>query len=219
MAVLAEIRVSGLRFAYPRGPLVFDGLDLCLETNSLTLLTGANGSGKSTLLRLLCAELQSGAGAIIIDGAAIDPHENRPSTAIYHYPQNPLHSVVGINPAHDLSIWRLVPGLDIDPQKAEADIRAAGIDPNDPWFRMSAGEARKATHWVLPYLRQRYWLMDEPLAGLDAAAARRMIEIIAGKLASGTGALIVTHQPEVFSHLDPLVLEIRDHTIVTGGLA
>jgi branched-chain amino acid transport system ATP-binding protein len=54
------LRVSKLRAGYD-GLVVVDGVDLTVETGSLTVLVGANGAGKTTLLKAI-------AGIIPIDG-------------------------------------------------------------------------------------------------------------------------------------------------------
>lgn len=188
-------------------------MDLHIDADSLTILTGENGSGKSTLLRLICGELPPERGSIFWNDVVLNPQETDLMASFYHYPQNPLQSVVGINPAHDMDIWQLSPSLNLDMERCLAELRLEGIDPDTPWFRLSAGEARKATHWVFPYIINRYWLMDEPLAGLDSRAVQRVLETLEAKLATGTGALIVSHEPAVFNRFAPSVIETNKNSI------
>ncbi|HJW07992.1 MAG TPA: ABC-F family ATP-binding cassette domain-containing protein, partial [Holophagaceae bacterium] len=60
----ALINARGLRFAYPGGREMMDGLDLVLQRGMRVALLGPNGCGKSTLLKLLLGELQPGGGEI-----------------------------------------------------------------------------------------------------------------------------------------------------------
>ncbi len=55
---------EGLRFGYPGGPELVDGLDLVLQRGMRVALLGPNGCGKSTLLRLLLGELAPSAGRL-----------------------------------------------------------------------------------------------------------------------------------------------------------
>ncbi len=67
-----KILLSGIRFGYTSSPdevlnrRVFDGLDLELDPNSVTWISGRNGSGKSTLLKLLAGVETAQAGVIEI---------------------------------------------------------------------------------------------------------------------------------------------------------
>ena len=62
-----SITCSDLRFAWPRGEVVFDGLDF--DTGSgRTGLIGANGSGKSTLIKVIAGELRPDSGSVHVAG-------------------------------------------------------------------------------------------------------------------------------------------------------
>ena len=72
-----EVRFENLRFAYPNGKVVVDGLDLVIKPGEKIGLVGRSGAGKSTLVNLLLrlydlqdANGQSG-GRITIDGQDI----------------------------------------------------------------------------------------------------------------------------------------------------
>ena len=61
----ALIRAEGLRFAYPGGEELLDGLDLSLQRGMRIALLGPNGCGKSTLLKVLLGELEPTAGEVV----------------------------------------------------------------------------------------------------------------------------------------------------------
>jgi len=61
----ALIRAEGLRFAYPGGAELLDGLDLGLQRGMRIALLGPNGCGKSTLLKVLLGELAPTAGEVV----------------------------------------------------------------------------------------------------------------------------------------------------------
>ena len=64
--MLLEIR--GLRFAYPAGPPVLQGVDLDLRQGERVALVGPNGCGKSTLIGLASHVLRAPEGAIRLQG-------------------------------------------------------------------------------------------------------------------------------------------------------
>jgi subfamily B ATP-binding cassette protein MsbA len=65
------IAFEGVRFAYPGGVGVFDGLDLRIDPGSTVAFVGASGGGKSTLLNLLPRFFEVDAGRVAIDGVDV----------------------------------------------------------------------------------------------------------------------------------------------------
>ncbi|MBL8277176.1 MAG: ABC transporter ATP-binding protein [Pelomonas sp.] len=68
-----EVRFEALRFAYPNGKVVVDGLDLTIRPGEKIGLVGRSGAGKSTLVNLLLRlyDLPENGGRITIDGQDI----------------------------------------------------------------------------------------------------------------------------------------------------
>jgi ABC-type multidrug transport system fused ATPase/permease subunit len=70
---LKEIRLQGIRYAYPSAPYkaVLDGFDLTIRAHTSVGIVGKSGAGKSTLMDLLLGLLQPQAGTISVDGIPI----------------------------------------------------------------------------------------------------------------------------------------------------
>ncbi|MCJ7725442.1 MAG: ABC transporter ATP-binding protein/permease, partial [Acidimicrobiia bacterium] len=66
-----EIRFSGVRFAYPGGEGVLDGIDLVIPGGASIALVGATGSGKTTLAHLVPRFRDVDAGVISLDGTDV----------------------------------------------------------------------------------------------------------------------------------------------------
>jgi ATP-binding cassette subfamily B multidrug efflux pump len=68
-----EVHFENLRFAYPNGKVVVDGLDLRIRPGEKIGLVGRSGAGKSTLVNLLLRlyDIPEGSGRILIDGQDI----------------------------------------------------------------------------------------------------------------------------------------------------
>jgi ATP-binding cassette subfamily B protein len=66
-----EIRFEGVRFAYPAGDTVLDGIDLVVPGGTAVALVGATGSGKTTFANLVPRFYDVDEGAIRIDGVDV----------------------------------------------------------------------------------------------------------------------------------------------------
>jgi ATP-binding cassette subfamily B protein len=65
------IRFEGVRFAYPRGNTVLDGVDLTMGAGETVAIMGPSGCGKSTLAALLLRFHEPTSGRITIGGTDI----------------------------------------------------------------------------------------------------------------------------------------------------
>lgn len=64
----AEVRLDGVRFAYPGGPTVLHEVDLALPAGRSVAVVGATGSGKTTIAKLVTRLMDPVHGAVRLDG-------------------------------------------------------------------------------------------------------------------------------------------------------
>ncbi|WP_263119234.1 ABC transporter ATP-binding protein [Cellulomonas sp. RIT-PI-Y] len=64
----AEVRLDGVRFAYPSGPTVLHDVDLELPAGRSVAVVGATGSGKTTIAKLVTRLMDPVDGAVRLDG-------------------------------------------------------------------------------------------------------------------------------------------------------
>ncbi len=158
--------------------MLFSGLSLALESGAALQVAGANGIGKSSLLRILAGLMPGWAGKVERDGdvgliderAALDP-------------ALPLGKA--------LAFWqRLDGGAD-----NAADRLGLAHLLDVPVRYLSTGQTRRAAFARLIGQQAQIWLLDEPLNGLDADAARLAEVLAAEHCASGGICVIASHQP------------------------
>lgn len=175
------IRIEIDRWGYQAGKDVLRQIDWALDPAKVYILSGENGCGKSTLLKLIAGVLPAGSARI-----------NTGGIALHYLSQDPAQSLLGIVPAEDLEIWKLVlPELDLDRIKRETRYPEL-LDT--PYTRLSSGMLRTAAQLCLPYLMDKFWLLDEPFAGLDDQDRERLLRLVKKKQEAGSGALIVSHE-------------------------
>ncbi len=64
-----------------------------------------------------------------------------------------------------------------------------------PGQYLSAGQKKRAALARLKLCKRPLWLMDEPLASLDAAGKKIAADLIASHCAGGGIAIVATHEP------------------------
>ena len=69
----ASIAIRDLRFSYPDGTRVLDGVDLDVVAGERVAVLGPNGAGKTTLMLHLNGILRPESGTVAIDGTGVTP--------------------------------------------------------------------------------------------------------------------------------------------------
>lgn len=176
------------------GRRVFEGLSFALAPGDALLLRGANGSGKSTLLRCLAGLLRPAAGALRRDGADIaeepETHRSRLRYLGHHEAVKPQLSV-----AENLRFAAALAGISEPDIEAGLDAVGIGRLADLPARYLSAGQRRRLALARLVAAPAPLWLLDEPLSGLDAAAAARFAEMVAAQRQAGGMVVLSVHGP------------------------
>jgi heme ABC exporter ATP-binding subunit CcmA len=170
------------------------GCDLEVAHGETALLEGANGAGKTSLLRVCAGLVPLASGRVRILG--LDPVRQRTR----------LRRRVGLL-AHATHLYD---DLTVT-ENLRFAVRAAGGDVSrvdaaaERWGlvgrlarssagRLSAGQRRRVALAAMCARWPEVWLLDEPHAGLDAAARRLLDELLDEVAASGATVLIASHE-------------------------
>lgn len=208
---MTRLTLEGLAKTYDRtGQATLHGLDLTVQSGSLTALLGPSGSGKTTTMKLIAGLIAPDAGDIRLDDRSIRdlPPERRGVAMVF---QNPLlfpHLTVAGNVGFGLRM-RGVPPDRIAAEVAAmlARVRLSEHADRKP-AQLSGGQAQRAALARALVLRPEVLLLDEPLSSLDATLRDEMQGLIRD-LQSETGitTLVVTHdQAEAVALADSIAL-------------
>jgi heme exporter protein A len=192
--MIAEVQVENL--AIVRGDrLLFEGLDFTLEAGQAMSLTGRNGAGKTSLLRAIAGFLRPAEGRISFRGPAgpLEPEEARAGGLHMAGHQDGLKTnrladdeflfQARWTGADAAGIARARAALDLD-VIADLEVR-----------KLSAGQRRRLSLARLISSPRSLWLLDEPLAPLDAIHRAGFARMMSDHLEGGGMILAAVHDP------------------------
>lgn len=170
------------------GRTVFSAVSFRLAAGGVLAVTGPNGSGKSSLLRVVAGLLRRDAGRLAFEGAGEEP--------FIHYlgHADALKPVLSL--AETLRFWAaLFHGAEGPAVEAVADSVGLRHALDLPVGVLSAGQRRRAGLARLLVSPRPLWLLDEPLAALDADGEALVARLMADHVAAGGLIVAATHQP------------------------
>ena len=175
---------------------LFAGISLRLAPGECLQVQGANGSGKTSLLRILCGLARPERGTVHWNGTSIDElgDEYRAVLAFCGH-ANALKD--DLTAAENLLASGALCGTPATGDAARAALDAFGVLHLEalPARALSQGQKRRVALARLALCERRLWILDEPLAALDASAAQALAARIDAHLARGGIAVLTSHQP------------------------
>ena len=209
----AAIEIEGLLKRYGDRPAV-EGLDLAVPRGEFHALLGPNGAGKTTTLRIIAGILRPDAGTVRVLGRDIVDDAAAAKQAMAFIPDEPplygklrpleyLEFVAGLW-AIDARTARQRAG-DLLDELGLSDKRGEYVEALSRGMRQKLALAGALIH------DPQVMLLDEPLTGLDAEAARQVKDILIARVRAGCTVVLTTHILEVAERLAERI------SIIAGG--
>ncbi|MBR1657492.1 MAG: energy-coupling factor ABC transporter ATP-binding protein [Synergistaceae bacterium] len=173
------LEVVDLRYKYPDGHEALKGVNFTLNEGEKTALAGANGSGKSTLLLHIAGAVEVQEGRIIFRGREGSEvlRENVGLTF-----QNADDEILMPSVIEDVAFSLAAAGMPVSSARERAGkiLSDLGIEhlSERPPHRLSGGEKRIVTFAGVLASEPEILVLDEPTAGLDPRARRRVINFL-----------------------------------------
>jgi len=177
------------------GRKLFRDLSFALGAGESLRIAGANGSGKTSLLRILCGLAAPHAGEVRWKGGRIGELREEYSTQLVYLGHAPAVKD-DLSAAENLRISCALAGVSVSSAAIEAGLARFGLAGMDrPVRKLSQGQRRRAALARLALSAAvPLWLLDEPYAALDTAAAQLLEEHVAAHAARGGAVVFTTHQ-------------------------
>jgi ABC-2 type transport system ATP-binding protein len=204
--VLLEIRSLSRRFGTTRA---VEGVTCAIPSGSVVGLIGPNGAGKTTLLSLVAGLIEPCAGEARFLGENV---RALPDAAVFEL----VLVGDGSEPPASMTIGALL-DLQADASPRFDRLLADGLlrEMNLPLSKRFGTLSKGNRQWVLSVLglaaRPRLLLMDEPAAGLDVAARRRLYELVRSSV-DDHGATVV-----ISSHILTDLQRVCDEIVLLSG--
>jgi ABC-type sugar transport system ATPase subunit len=210
---MAAVTLRDLTKIYPSSRAGVRGVSLDIADGEHFVLVGPSGSGKTTILRLIAGLEQPDVGNVLIAGRDVThtpPHERhvalvaqRPALYPHLSVRRNLSAGVEFRQSRWLRHWLerrdpdFVPRSELDARVAEAAriLGLTGLLDRSP-RHLSGGEQQRVALGRAWVAQARVWLLDEPLAHLEAALRSQLraeLHLLRGRLRATM--VEVTHDP------------------------
>ena len=211
-----------------------DGLDLRVPRGLLYAFLGPNGAGKTTSLRMIAGLLKPDSGDVLIHGISLAANTAGAKRPLAYVPDDPV--LYGkLRPLEHLEFVAALWGLPATQggTRAQELLQSLGLwEKRDDYIEsFSRGMKQKMALAAALIHSPTVMLLDEPLTGLDAAAARQVKDLLNDFVRRGGTVILTTHILDVAErmaerigiiHAGRLTVEgtleqLREHAGQIGG--
>lgn len=219
----APLAISGLTVAYQRRPVVWNA-DFRAPEGSLVAVIGPNGAGKSTLIRSVLGVVKPLAGEVAVYGRPVERQRAligyvpQRASVDWDFPTSAL-DVVTMGLYGRIGWCRRVRRTHREEALVHLDRVGMADFAGRQIGQLSGGQQQRV--FLARALAQKasLYLMDEPLAGVDAATERAVIDVLQALRADGKTVLCVHHDLQTAADYFDHVLIMNVRVIASGPMA
>lgn len=210
--------IRGLNKTF-RTPAV-DDLNLTVRSGELYALLGPNGAGKTTTLRMVAGLLKPDTGSIHVFGvdALADPMGAK--RLIAWAPDEPM-LYDRLTPLEYLEFVAGLWGVEARTASARSEdlLRMLGLwdERGRRCEGFSRGMKQKTALAGALIHDPKLLILDEPLTGLDAGAARQVKDLLTARTRAGATVILTTHILEVAERMADRIGIIQHGRLLTEG--
>ncbi len=211
---MVALDVAGLSAAY-RKNIVLQDVAFHVKNGSLTGIVGPNGAGKSTLIKTVLGLHPSLTGTVSFFGMDLKKAKSRigyvpqRGSVDWDFPTNAL-DVVQMGLYGQIG-WLKWPGRQ-HKEKAMAALAKVGMESyaGRQISQLSGGQQQRVFLARALVQEADFYFLDEPLAGVDAATEKAIMQILAELKSKGKTIMVVHHDLQT-------VEEYFDHVLLING--
>ncbi len=219
----APLAVHDMTVAYHRRPVLWD-VDFDVPEGKLIAVVGPNGAGKSTLLKACLDLVPKTSGRVLVYGR---PYRRQRKLVGYvpqresvdwDFPVNAL-DVVAMGRYGRIGWFRPVSRAHREAAMAALDRVGMADYAGRQISQLSGGQQQRVFLARALAQEARLYLMDEPLAGVDAATEKAVVQILHDLKEAGRCVLVVHHHLETVRDFFDWVLLLNMRIVAFGPTA
>ncbi len=216
------VQVENLRFTYPHGGEVLQGINLTIAAGEKIALVGASGGGKSTLVQVLIGLYPPTRGMVYYDGVPMDQIgmdivREHVVTVLQHpvlFNDTVRSNLTLGRDAGDEDLWR---ALEIAQLRVVVEEAPEGLDAvvGRSGVRLSGGQRQRLAIARMVLADPRVVILDEATSAVDNVTEANLYRALDEFLTHRT-TLIVAHRLSAITHADR-ILVFEEGLIVEDG--
>jgi ABC-2 type transport system ATP-binding protein len=214
------IEAKSLTMVYGNGHKATDDISFNIKAGEIAGFAGPNGAGKTTVIKMLTGILKPTSGTAVINGFDINKDPIKAKRSFAYVADNPdiLIQLTGLEYLNFIA----------DMYDVSVEKRKEKIGSLSERFGMSDAlntQMREYSHGMRQKLMvisalihdPPAWILDEPMTGLDPAAAFELKQMMREHAKAGNAVLFSTHVLEVAEQLCDRILIINNGKIISEG--
>ena len=227
---MSAITLKNLSYTYskktPYEKRALDNINLEIQEGEFVGLVGATGSGKSTLIQHLNGLIKTQEGEVEVAGMNAKDKKTLKKLRftvgmVFQYPEYQLFEDTV---AKDIAFGPK--NMKLSKEEIDRRVRNAMEVVGLPYeifaerspFELSGGEKRRAAIAGVIAMEPQILVLDEPVAGLDPAGRREILELIAKlKKEVSPTSIMVSHYMDDIAAMATRIVALKDGKIVADG--
>ena len=174
--------------------ILFSNFSLKINSNQVLIILGSNGVGKSTLMDAVAGLIKPDKGLIKICGKSLSEIENKKKDYFTYLPHKDALKE-NLTVAENLKIWASIADINFEREKFLENLKFFNLKhlKNEPIRNLSQGQRKKVHLTKLLFTNTKFWMLDEPLNGLDKITINKVKELIKRHIKSRGAVFLSTH--------------------------
>jgi len=219
------LKLEDVSYRYPDGTRALDSCSLTINRGTRTAVLGANGAGKTTMFLHLNGILRPSSGRVCWEETALDYSRGgmrKLRSRVGLMFQNPDNQLFSASVREDVSFGPMNLGLEeaiVRKQVEEALLAVGMTDSADrPVHNLSYGQKKRVCIAGVLAMRPEVLVLDEPMAGLDAAMQEELTVILERLHTSGMTIVIATHDLDYAYGWADEVIVLQSGRLLANGV-
>lgn len=223
----ALLRLENISYRYPDGSTALSNCSLSLKRGKRTVVLGANGAGKTTMFLHLNGILRPSAGKVYWEETPLDYSRGgmrKLRSRVGLVFQNPDSQLFSASVREDVSFGPMNLGLEekIVRERVADALQAVKMTEcaDKPVHNLSYGQKKRVCIAGVLAMQPDLVVLDEPMAGLDAAMQRELVLVLDHLHSTGITVVIATHDLDfAYGWADEAIVLQKGQLLAHGNAA